>query len=186
VLWVGRLTSVKNWAELLRIARLATDELPRIEFWIAGDSRVSSETDAFISLQRSLGLSNVRLFGCIPYRHMPELYALTRERQGCILSTSLSEGLQNSLLEGMASGLPVVSAAIGGNLELIEHGKNGLLYPSGNPIAGAEQVIKLLSNPDLWRQLAQDGRRAVITDYSMAKHAEAFIRVAAHLVEGGN
>jgi sugar transferase (PEP-CTERM/EpsH1 system associated) len=48
---------------------------------------------------------------------------------------SLREGISNTVLEAMASGLPVIASATGGNLELVEHGVNGALIPPGDSAA---------------------------------------------------
>src|SRR5690606_12341990 len=50
---------------------------------------------------------------------------------------SLAEGISNTLLEAMASGLPCVATAVGGNAELIEDGTCGTLVPSNDPNAMA-------------------------------------------------
>lgn len=59
---------------------------------------------------------------------------------------SLAEGISNTVLEAMASGLPVVATAVGGNLELVEQGYNGSLVPVGSAQALAAALIELLDN----------------------------------------
>ena len=71
---------------------------------------------------------------------MVHIYNLVGESGGCVLSTSKSEGFQNSLLEGMACGVPVVSTAVGGNVELIQDNVNGRLYPVGKTMQATESV----------------------------------------------
>ncbi len=59
---------------------------------------------------------------------------------------SLAEGISNTVLEAMASGLPVVATAVGGNTELVEEGFNGSLVPVGDCQALAQALVALLEN----------------------------------------
>ena len=57
---------------------------------------------------------------------------------------SLGEGISNTVLEAMASGLPVVATAVGGNVELVEEGFNGSLVPVGDHLALSDAMAALL------------------------------------------
>lgn len=61
---------------------------------------------------------------------------------------SLAEGVSNTILEAMATGLPVVATDTGGNPELVEHGVNGLLLPVQDPQALADNLLRLIDAPD--------------------------------------
>jgi glycosyltransferase involved in cell wall biosynthesis len=74
------------------------------------------------------------------------------------LMPSLSEGSPLSLLEAMASGLPVVAARVGGVSDIVTHGRDGLLFESLNPSDGAEQICRLLASPKDAECLAVAGR----------------------------
>jgi sugar transferase (PEP-CTERM/EpsH1 system associated) len=75
--------------------------------------------------------------------------------------SSVSEGLPNTILEAMASGLPVVSTHVGGVEELVEDGKTGMLVPSKNPEMLAEAVSTLARDAGLrWRMGAQGQNKA--------------------------
>jgi len=65
---------------------------------------------------------------------------------------SLAEGISNTILEAMASGLPVVATNVGGNHELVDQDKTGFLVPRGDPAALADAIRAYVDNPDL-RQL---------------------------------
>src|SRR5580765_3810363 len=54
---------------------------------------------------------------------------------------SLAEGISNTILEAMASGLPVVATAVGGNPELVENGRTGQLVPPAEPMAMAQAML---------------------------------------------
>lgn len=76
------------------------------------------------------------------------------------------------IIEGMAAELPVVAAAGGGVLDIIEHEKNGLLYPMGDAQDLARNLIYLLSNPEDARLLARQGRQTVQDRFRIKKSAE--------------
>lgn len=179
VLWVGRLSVNKNYEEMLHIARLLVKGGRHAPyFWVVGDTRVSKRTAHFMQLVRELGLEDdVRLLSCVPHRHMVHVYNLVARSGGCVLSTSRSEGFQNSLLEAMACGVPVVSAAVGGNVELVEDGVSGRLYALGSPREGAAYVEKILGDARLRAIYGAAGLARVRAHHTPADHAKAFLRV---------
>ena len=73
---------------------------------------------------------------------------------------SLAEGISNTLLEAMATGLPVVATAVGGNPELVARDETGLLVPAGDPDALATALGGLVAEPALRRRLGAGGARA--------------------------
>lgn len=80
---------------------------------------------------------------------------------------SLSEGISNSILEAMASSLPVVATAVGGNADLLLPGQTGHLVPSANPQAMALRLVQLASNPERARSMGQAGRQRALARFSM-------------------
>lgn len=61
---------------------------------------------------------------------------------------SLAEGISNTVLEAMASGLPVVATAVGGNPELVMEGQTGMLVVPSNPTVLAETIRGYVLNPE--------------------------------------
>ena len=70
---------------------------------------------------------------------------------------SLSEALSNSLMEAMACGCCAVASAVGGNPELVEEGRTGLLFPAGDAGALAERLERLVADAELRQRLAEGG-----------------------------
>jgi glycosyltransferase involved in cell wall biosynthesis len=71
---------------------------------------------------------------------------------------SLWEGLPRVIPQAMAAGLPVVATDVGGNVEAVEPGVNGLLVPPGDATAVAEAVLQLIRDPETARQMGEKGR----------------------------
>ena len=81
--------------------------------------------------------------------------------------TSLSEGTPMVLLEAMASGCPVVTSAVGGNVDIINHRFNGLLYDVHNLDALCDAIMLLHSNPGLRSTLASNASDHIRSEYSL-------------------
>lgn len=77
------------------------------------------------------------------------------------VSSSRSEGLPFNIMEAMHCGLPVVASAVKGHEDLIEHEKNGLLYPYGDETACAEQIQKVMLHPELVASISTQGKMQI-------------------------
>lgn len=86
----------------------------------------------------------------------------------CFVLPSIAEGISNTILEAMASGLPVIATAVGGNPELITEGQNGLLVPPSDPSRLASAMIELARNPERTHAMGQCGRMLVEKNFSMS------------------
>lgn len=75
-----------------------------------------------------------------------------------LILPSREEALSNALLEAMAAGCPVIASAVGGNPELVEHAKTGLLFPGDDRAALAKCISRLVSDPDLRHNLSRQAR----------------------------
>ena len=75
------------------------------------------------------------------------------------LNPSRIDNTPNSVLEALASGVPVVSTDVGGVPFLVQHERTALLVPPGDPQAMAQQVLRLLQEPELAARLAANGLR---------------------------
>lgn len=90
---------------------------------------------------------------------------------------SLAEGISNTLLEAMASGLPVVATRVGGNPELMEEGITGSLVPPADPQALSAAIRDYVVNPEMIRRHGANGRRAVESRFGMEAMVKAYMGV---------
>ena len=80
---------------------------------------------------------------------------------------SLAEGISNTLLEAMATSLPVIATRVGGNAELIAHDESGSLVPADDVGALADAMLRYFADPELARRHGQAARATVDARFSL-------------------
>ena len=146
VFFVGRLALQKDPITFLDTARLVRTRHPETRFLVIGEGPLRLQVEDFI--ERWELSEQVLLLG--ERRDVPDLL---REAYVCV-STSSFEGLPTAILESFREAVPVVATDVPGNRDLVEHGKNGLLAPSGNAAALADGVVLLLERQDMRQAMA--------------------------------
>lgn len=92
----------------------------------------------------------------------------------CFVLPSLAEGISNTILEAMATGLPVLATAVGGNPELVTAGRTGELVPAGDVEAMAQALLRLANEPDRARAMGRAGREEVERRFSLQAMVAAY------------
>ena len=90
---------------------------------------------------------------------------------------SLIEGVSNTILEAMATGLPVVATAVGGNPELIRAGKTGMTVPAADDTALARGIQAYIDAPELRKAHGKAGRARVEKMFSMTSMVNGYLQV---------
>lgn len=90
---------------------------------------------------------------------------------------SLAEGISNTILEAMATGLPVIATKVGGNPELVEEGVTGTLVPPSDPEATAQSMLTYLAEPDLLARQSAAARRRIEEKFSLESMVRAYMKV---------
>ena len=98
---------------------------------------------------------------------------------------SLGEGMSNSLLEAMATELPVLATRVGGNPELVADGVTGLLVPVGSHEALAAGIRRYLDHPHLLRDHGKAGRARVEAEFTLRTVFGAYRELYAETSGGG-
>ncbi len=138
LLFVGRLEKVKDPDLLLETFREVRLARPDVLLVLAGDGRKKEELVA-----QHKDLKNDLIFlGAVPHARLPELFSAA----DCLLLTSHFEGMPRAVLEALATGLPVVSTAVGDVNKVVQNGLSGFVVPSRNAKALAEKVLRMLQN----------------------------------------
>jgi sugar transferase (PEP-CTERM/EpsH1 system associated) len=98
---------------------------------------------------------------------------------------SLAEGISNTILEAMASGLPVVATDVGGNRELVDQHTTGLLVPRGDPVALADAIRVYVDNPDLRRLHGANARKRSEDEFSLDTMVQRYQDIYDELLNRG-
>lgn len=96
---------------------------------------------------------------------------------------SLGEGISNTILEAMSTGLPVVATAVGGNSELVDDGTTGRLVPAGQADQMAQAIRRYIEQPDIRREHGKAGREKVETKFSISSMVEGYRSVYDDLMQ---
>lgn len=170
---VGRLAKVKNQALLLHALHQVLQRYPNVSSHlrciIVGDGPERTQLEEIIA---SLDLqSHVWLAGdCddIPaWLSCMDIFVLP----------SLGEGISNTVLEAMASGLPVIATAVGGNPELVEPEVTGLLVPSADVDALGEAIARLMTDPQLRVEMREAALRKIREMFDWDRTVAAYLQV---------
>ena len=166
---VANLRPVKDLDLLVRAAKTLAAVHPAARFRIAGEGPLRGELERLIE---RLGLSDrFELSGAVS-----DVVGFLGGLDVAVLC-SRSEGLSNAMLEYMAAARPIVATLVGGNSELIEHQRHGLLVRPGDAPGLAAAIDRLLRDPALARRLGANARQRILGQYStdrLACRYEAF------------
>src|SRR5262249_38406521 len=139
VICVARFHPVKDHATLLRAFAEVVRAVPDVDLLLAGDGPLRSDLE---TLAVTLGVAD-RVHWLGVCNDVPRLL----DASDVFAMTSLSEAASLTLLEAMASALPVVVTQVGGNPELVNEGEHGFLVPRGDATSAATAILALLTDP---------------------------------------
>jgi sugar transferase (PEP-CTERM/EpsH1 system associated) len=100
----------------------------------------------------------------------------------CFVLPSLAEGISNTVLEAMASGLPVVATDVGGNGELIEHELTGHLAPAADPDSLAFAMLRYHLHPDSACKAGMAARQAAERKFALDRMIAQYVDVYEQLI----
>ncbi len=170
VISTGRLEYVKGFVfALLGIQQLVQKGID-LEYRIVGGGK---DEEFLRFLIQRLGLENhVSLLGPLS----PENVGLELLQADIYLSSSLSEGISNAVLEAMAIGLPVVSTNVGGMSEVIETEITGLLVEPYEPGQIAQAIKRFVEEPDLKVSCIKNARERIEAEFGFERLVQVFDR----------
>lgn len=170
---VGRLAEVKDQATLIRGFAAALRARPewcsRLRLVVVGDGPLRSALENRIreqGVQELVWLTGDR-------DDVPDLLRM----MDLFVLPSLGEGISNTLLEAMASGLPLIASRVGGNPELVDEGSNGSLVPVGDPAALAQAICAYVEDEERMHRHGATGREKVGKRFLWDRCVESYLGV---------
>jgi sugar transferase (PEP-CTERM/EpsH1 system associated) len=170
---VGRLDPVKDHAGLIHAFAGVSDD-PRAVLLIAGEGPVRRELEMLIEACGLVG--RVHLLG--ERGDVPRILAAL----DVFVLSSVGEGIANTILEAMATGLPVVATRVGGNPELVVDASTGFLVPPRSPGALTIALRCYLDDPVLATAHGRAGRARAVSEFSLERMVSAYGDLYARLL----
>jgi glycosyltransferase involved in cell wall biosynthesis len=166
IVYVGRIISKKGIDVLIKAMPETLKSFPNACFVFVGGGNISLYRDMI----KNNGISekNFLFTGHMGYLERGKIY-----REATVfVNPSFFENCSISILEAMSSGCAVIASNVGGNPELIESGKNGLLVRAFDYREFGRAIISLLKDECLNRKLGKEARKTVEKSFSSAKCAK--------------
>ena len=162
---IGRITPLKGHLHFIKAMARISRLVPRLKSWIVGDAPVSKEAykEELQILVRRLGLW-----------HCTEFLGTQRDVPGIlehldlmVLATTTHEAFGRVVVEAQAAGVPVVATRVGGVIDIIEDGVNGLLVPPADAQSMAEAIMRIFKDTQFAQELAQNAYAKVKEKYNL-------------------
>jgi sugar transferase (PEP-CTERM/EpsH1 system associated) len=170
---VGRMQTVKDPQNLVRafVRALAIDPAlrARLRLVMVGDGALYAEVNAM------LARAGVQDLAWLPGER-DDVADVLRGLDAFVLP-SLAEGISNTILEAMATGLPVIATAVGGNAELVVGGSTGELVPAADAEALARAIVAQARDPGAARAAGRAARQRVLGAFSLDAMVDGYRRL---------
>lgn len=166
---VAHLADHKGHQYLIQATKILKQQSPKIKTIIVGEGPLSMELDR---QAKELDVEDIIFF--LGFRK--DIPKILSSLDLFVLSSHL-EGMGSSILDAMASRLPVVATKVGGIPEVVIHGETGLLVPPRNPSALARAILMLYSDKTLASRLGQKGYELVHRKFSAEAMADKVVRL---------
>lgn len=172
LIFVGRFNNFKNVEMLVETAcLLAKKGVDNFELVLVGDGERRSNVERAVSEK---GLTKrVRLLGWLDRAELVEQY----RRADIFVSATTWEGMPNTVLEGMACGLPVVSTRASGLEELVREGINGYLVDINEVNALADRLVNLINNRYERLRMSKESRKIAEQEFAWEYIAEQYVEI---------
>ncbi|MBU0994026.1 MAG: glycosyltransferase family 4 protein [Proteobacteria bacterium] len=167
---VGRLSPWKGQEDLIQAAPLVKEKAHFLI--IGGQPFIGNKNDLgfpekLAKMTNALNISDrVHFLG-----HRQDVNRVMAELTLLVHPSKKPEPFGRDIAEAFALGLPVIGSAEGGVLEIIDDGKNGLLFPPGSPHALAKAIDQLLGAPETARSMGRKGRQKALECFTADQHA---------------
>jgi glycogen synthase len=186
VLYVGKVAPLKGVFVLADAIPLVIRQIPEARVVIVGSDHPtangggSSKREMLARLRQAGVASNVAVLDPVERTRLVGLYG---DADVCVIP-SLWENFSYACLEAQSCAVPVVAAAVGGLVEMIDHGRDGTLVPSNDPARLAEGILELLAHPERGRAMGEAARAKVLRNYGVPRVVRQTLAVYTEAIAG--
>lgn len=180
LIFVGRLSPEKRIDVLLKAVQIVVKDIQDITLIIVGDGPLKDE---LIKLTKDLSINNHVIF---VGRVLPEKIPNYLYESDIFIISSNFEGCPNSLLEAMATGIPVIGTNVGGIPDIIDDGINGYLIENGDYQQLAEKIKYIFENPSLRVEMGKSARKKIENEFSVDRQIESHMKIYKELIDKYN
>jgi glycosyltransferase involved in cell wall biosynthesis len=160
--YIGRLSEEKGVQHFIQTLPAIFYDQPDLRVLIGGDGQLKESVEKFLQEERLT--ARVDFPGWISHENLSKYLNQLR----LLVIPSYTEGLPNIMLEAMACGTPVLATPVGAIPDVIKDCKTGFIMENNSPECIAENVIRVLTSPDM-EQVAEKGRRFVEENFTFER-----------------
>ncbi len=164
---VGRLVPIKDHTTLLKAVEVLAHRGIEVRVLLVGAGPELGRLERYVANSAVLAQ---RVLFCGSSDSVADLL----NAMDVFVLSSVSEGMSNTLLEAMASGLPAVATRAGGNPELIEEGCSGWLFRPGDDADLAGRLEQLASHAELRQELGRRARKRAMEHFSIERMIQEY------------
>ena len=165
---IGYFNIQKAQSDLLNAFKSVTSKAPHTKLFLVGWGKLENHLR---TLTKELGLLDKVIFtGKLRRSQVFDILSIT----DLFVLSSHWEGFGIVLTEAMALEKPVISTETDGSREIVEHGKTGILVPTGSPEILAEAILNLISKPALMKKMGRHGLKRVKETFDCKRFAMAY------------
>jgi glycosyltransferase involved in cell wall biosynthesis len=179
VLFMSRLIATKGARTAIDSFGLASERLAQgsLELIVAGDGPEAENLQTYVATKR---LQRIRMIGAVQGNARKELLL---NSDVLIFPTIHDEGMPNVVLEALLYGMPVLSRRVGSIPQVVEHGSRGFLTESTDPAIFADWIVRLVSEPQLYRSMVIASHQHSLRFYTAPRVRARFMGILAELSE---
>ncbi|MDD4899702.1 MAG: lipopolysaccharide heptosyltransferase II [Candidatus Omnitrophica bacterium] len=162
---IGRLTPIKGHLSFIKAMSKVSRAVPKLKIWIVGDAPANrmSYKEQIQVLVRRLGLWHYTEF----LGNQRDIPAILANLDLLVMATNTQEAFGRVIIEAQAAGVPVVATRVGGVIDIIEDGVNGLLVSPDDPQQMSEAVLKIYKDQGLAKTIAESAYKKVKEKYNV-------------------
>jgi len=172
---VARLDPIKNHKILISAFKEIVKNYPQTKLIIVGDGPLREELK---EKSYQLGINNKVIF-MGERNDVPEIL----KTFDVFVLPSLNEGMSNTILEAMATGIPVIASNVGGNPELVIDGETGFLFPTNDVESLVQKIKTYILYPELKQKHGYNARKRVEEEFSLDQMVRRYEELYLELVE---